>query len=299
MSMELVLDTSGEEILLYFDIDSEGLDAQTFGNALLSFDELYRAINGILNPGVEVQIDFIRSDRGSIRAILRSFKRDTQTFLDHPFLYIIFPFLLALLANAVTSNDVKVIINDDSYIVEHGDKQIVLPRTAEEKAKRIDRDPSVRRSVRNFFSVIESDKNVRGIDFRSPVEPEKPVIPIERDKFASLRDLSEISEPELPKEKEETYFRQKVIVVTAVLEKSKRKWQFLWQGQKIWADIHDDSFFEKLKLHEYEFGQGDSLVVDLVAAQELNEFVHAYENKRYFVSKVYSHSKGPKQPSML
>jgi hypothetical protein len=299
MSMELVLDTSGEEIVLYFDIESEGLDAQTFGNALLSFDELYRAINEILNPGVEVEIDFIRSDRGSIRAVLRSFKRDTKTLLDHPLLYIIFPFLLAILASAVTSNDVKIIVNDDSYIVEHGNKQIVLPREAEDKAKRVERDPSVRRSVRNFFSVVESDPNVRGVDFRSPTVPDEPVIPIEREKFASLRDLSEVTEPDLPKEKEETYFRQKVVVVTAVLEKSKRKWQFLWNGQKVWADIHDDNFFEKLTLHEYEFGQGDSLVVDLVAAQVLNEFVKAYETKSYYIEKVHSHSKGPKQPSML
>jgi hypothetical protein len=89
-------------------------------------------------------------------------------------------------------------------------------------------------------------------------------------------------------------------VVTAVLEKSTtRKWQFLWNGVKIRADIHDTDFFEKLALHEYEFGQGDSLVIDLVAEQELNEFLHAYETKSYHVMKVHSHTRGPKQPSML
>src|SRR6185437_7075084 len=72
MSMDIAVESDGEEIVLYFNIDADGVDAQTFGNALISFDGLYRAINGVLNPGVEVQIEFIRSDQGSIRAILRS-----------------------------------------------------------------------------------------------------------------------------------------------------------------------------------------------------------------------------------
>jgi hypothetical protein len=45
-----------------------------FGNALISFDELYRAIHFIVNPGVEIEIEFIRSDQGSIRAVLKSVK---------------------------------------------------------------------------------------------------------------------------------------------------------------------------------------------------------------------------------
>jgi len=58
--MDIAIESSDEEIVLYFKIDAEGVDAQTFGNALISFDELYRAINGILNPGVEVEIELIR-----------------------------------------------------------------------------------------------------------------------------------------------------------------------------------------------------------------------------------------------
>jgi hypothetical protein len=307
MSMDVAVRFEGEEIVLYFSIDAQGVEAQTFGNALISFDGLYRAINGVLNPGLEIEIEFIRSDQGSIRAILRSFKKDTKTLLEHPFLYIVYPFLIAIVANYVTSltsPDVKVNVSinttDDNYIVQAGRQQIVLPRDAAEKAQKAERDPSVRRSVRNFFAVVESDPNINGVDFRSPSAPDQPVIPIERDKFHALRDLPEIVEPELPKYRQETHLRQHVVVVTAVLEASTtRKWQFLWNGLKIRAAIHDADFFEKLALHEYEFGQGDSLVIDLVAEQELNEFVRAYETKGYHVIKVHSHTRGPKQLPML
>ena len=49
MSMDVAIEFDSEEIVLYFSIDAEGVDAQTFGNALISFDNLYRTINGILN----------------------------------------------------------------------------------------------------------------------------------------------------------------------------------------------------------------------------------------------------------
>ncbi len=37
MSMDFAVESDGEEIVLYFSIDAEGVDAQTFGNALISF----------------------------------------------------------------------------------------------------------------------------------------------------------------------------------------------------------------------------------------------------------------------
>lgn len=314
MSMDIAVESDGEEIILYFNVNAEGVGAQTFGNALISFDGLYRAINGVLNPGLEIEIEFIRSDQGSIRAVLRSFKKDTQTLLGQPFLYVVYPFLISIIVAYLTAQDVKIVVNDDSYVVRSGYQEIVLPRDAahkhedtehkptdvNHKVAEVRQNPSVRRSVRDFFAVVESDPNINAVDFRSPHTPDQAVMPIERDNFATLRDLPEIVESDLPKHKQETHPRQRVVVVTAVLERStKRKWQFLWNGLKIWADIHDTDFFEKLLLHEYEFGQGDSLVIDLVAEQELNEFVHAYETKSYHVVKVHSHRRGPKQLSML
>jgi hypothetical protein len=300
MSADVVLeDASDEEILLYFKIDGDGLDAQTFGNALLSFDELYRAIDAIANPGREIEVDFIRSDQGSIRAVIRVFTKDTKTLLRSPITLVILPFLLGFLVNKITSDSVIIVVSDSSYIVEHGTEKIILPKDSAKIVERLDRDPAVRRTVRKFFNVVESDSSVREVDFRLAKAPDKPVLPISRDQFVSLRDLPEIELPELPKKREEPYNHVAVVVLTAVLEKSKRKWQFLWNGHKIAADIRDDSFFSKLANHEYEFGQGDSLIVDLIAQQELNDLVGAYENKSFYIAKVYKHSKGPKQEPLL
>lgn len=299
------IEMNGEEIVLYFDVEQSGIDAQTFGNSLIAFDELYRAINSILNPGLEVDIDFIRSEEGSIRAILKSARADTKTMLEAPFLYIIYPFLLAVFVNYLTSDSVKIIVDNESYIVEKGGERIVLPKNpqvspkeAEKKIQKIEKDVTVRRSAKKLISVVDSDTNIKSIDFRSARFPRRPVLPIDRDKFPIIHGLPDLVLTSPPKQREERHYKQNVVVVTAVLERSARRWQFLWNATRVSADIQDDGFFSKLASHEYEFGQGDILVVDLVIDQELNDIVGAYENKAYHVEKVHSHRKGPKQASL-
>jgi hypothetical protein len=293
------LDAEAEEILLYFDIEGAGLDTQTFAHSLLSFDELYRAINNVANPDRDVEVEFVRSDQGSLRAIIRVFTRDGQSLIKAPITLLILPFLLGIIVNKITSDDINIIINEDSYVVEKGHEKIVLPKSKKPLEDLVEKDPAVRRTLRKFFSVVESDPNIKSIDFRVPREPNLPIIPIPRDQFVALRDLPEIVDDELPKSREQPYIRVPVVVVAAVLVKTKRKWEFLWSGHKISAEIRDDSFFEKLANHEYEFGQGDVLLVDLIAKQELNPSIKAYENKAFYISKVHKHTKGPRQAPLL
>jgi hypothetical protein len=208
---------------------------------------------------------------------------------------IVLPFLINILSSWLSDSSVKIVVNETSYVVERGSERIVLPRDAADKAKKVEESPQVRQSVRNFFAVVEADPNVRSVDFRSGALPDIPVIPIERERFAILRELPDVVPLDLPKTRTQPHPLQQVVVLKAVLEKSKSKWQFLWNGQRISADITDESFFAKLANHEYEFGQGDTLIIDLLADQELNEIVGAYENKRFHVTRVHSHTKGPKQ----
>src|ERR1700761_3529546 len=130
MSTEFTLDSSDEEILLNFEIAGEGLDTQTFANSLLAFDELYRAINTVANPGREIEIDFIRSDVGSIRAVIRVFQKDTQTLLRSPITLLILPILIAVVVTKLMSDPVSIVVTDDSYVVQQGSEKIILPKSA-------------------------------------------------------------------------------------------------------------------------------------------------------------------------
>lgn len=288
-----------EEILLYFDIESFGLDAQSFAYALLAFDELYRAIDDVANPGRDIGVEFVRSDQGSLRAVIRVLTKDSKGLLKAPISLMILPFLLGILVNKITSDDINIIVGDEHYVVEKGSQKIVLPKSEKPLADKVERDPAVRRTLRKFFSVVESEPDIKSVDFRVPQSPDLPIMPIKREKFASLRDLPEIVDEALPRFREQPNARVSVVVVAAVLAKTKRKWEFLWNGNKISAEIRDDSFYEKLANHEYEFGQGDALLVDLVAKQELNSLIKAYENKSFYISKVHKHTKGMRQAKLI
>jgi hypothetical protein len=296
-SMDVTFDTNGEEIVIYFQTAhyAPGIDAQAFGHALVAFDALYRSISSILNPGIVLEIEFVRSDQGSVKAVLKAIKKDVTGLVKAPVSLIVLPFLINILSSWLSDSSVRILVSDTSYVVERGSEQIVLPREAADKAKKVEESPQVRETVRNFFTAVEADPNVRSVDFRSGASPDLPVIPIERERFAILRELPNVVPSVLPKIRTQPFQLQQVVVLKAVLERSKSKWQFLWNGQRISADITDDSFFAKLANHEYEFGQGDLLTVDLLADQELNEIVGAYENRRFHVTRVYSHTKGPKQ----
>lgn len=299
MSETAFPEADAEEILLYFDIGSYGLDAQSFAYALLAFDELYRAIDDVANPGRDIEVEFVRSDQGSLRAVIRVVTKDSKNLLKAPISLMILPFLLGILVNKITSDEIRIVVSDEYYVVEKGGEKIVLPKSAKPLEDKVEEDPAVRRTLSKFFSVVESEPNIKSVDFRVPQSPDFPIVPIQREKFASLRDLPEIVDEALPKFREQQHARVSVVVVTAILAKTKRKWEFLWSGNKISAEIRDDSFFEKLANHEYEFGQGDALQVDLVAKQELNFAIKAYENKSFYISKVHKHTKGLRQPALL
>lgn len=297
--MQFEFDERTEQLILHFDTEFPEIDAQTFANAIIAFDELLRAINGVANPGWDIEIDFTHAESGSIRTFFKIVKKDAKTLAKSPLALILFPFLLNILSNWVSSDPVNIIVYSDSYVVQKGDERIVLPKSSAQVAQRIEASPQVRQKTKNLIAVCEADSNVRSLDIRSTRSPNTPIVPIPRDRFGIIRDLPEIASEALPSNRQLPHIKQKVVVVTAHLERSARKWKFIWNGQKINADIQDVSFFDKLASHEYEFGQGDILTVDMVVDQELNDLVGAYENKGYHITKVHRHQRGPKQGELF
>ena len=85
----------------------------------------------------------------------------------------------------------------------------------------------------------------------------------------------------------------------AILVRSARKWQFVWNGIKISAAISDESFYESLARHEYEFGKGDIIDETLRIFQRKDDETGVYINTRYEVIKVHRRIPGPRQDSLF
>ncbi|ODU93976.1 MAG: hypothetical protein ABT18_06445 [Rhodanobacter sp. SCN 66-43] len=79
-------------------------------------------------------------------------------------------------------------------------------------------------------------------------------------------------------------------IVKAILDKSKRKWEFMWRGFKISAPVIDDQFYKDFFAHNITIAPGDVLNVTLHILQQRDEDTGIYRNVGYEVVTVHSHT---------
>lgn len=84
-------------------------------------------------------------------------------------------------------------------------------------------------------------------------------------------------------------------IVKAILERSKRKWEFMWRGIKISAPVTDEKFYIDFFAHDITIAPGDILQVTLHVYQTKDPATGIYRNTGYEVAQVHSHTPRPKQ----
>lgn len=90
----------------------------------------------------------------------------------------------------------------------------------------------------------------------------------------------------------------RLTVVKPVLERSTtRKWEFIWRGTKITANISDKDFISRLD--KQLFGIGTGMQVRLRIFQEFDDAVKAYINKRFEVVTVSDVAPPPESESLF
>tara|TARA_R110001592_G_scaffold7032_3_gene39521 strand:+ start:66022 stop:66480 length:459 start_codon:yes stop_codon:yes gene_type:complete len=80
-----------------------------------------------------------------------------------------------------------------------------------------------------------------------------------------------------------------LFIKRAILERSKRKWEFVWRGFKISAPVLDDHFYSDFFAHKITLAPGDQLEVKLKIYQSKDEDTGIYSNDRYEVTEVMKH----------
>lgn len=118
-----------------------------------------------------------------------------------------------------------------------------------------------------------------------------PSIPIERLRAAALKPI------ELPNVRVVPEIVN-LQILKAILERSKRKWEFMWRGFKISAPITDELFYINFFAHDITIAPGDVLHVTLHVFQELDQRTGVYKNVRYEVVQVHGHIPRIRQPNL-
>jgi hypothetical protein len=104
-------------------------------------------------------------------------------------------------------------------------------------------------------------------------------------------DFSLLAAPddEVEQRKQKFIQERQELSVFKVVSKENYKWEFFYQGSKIYATIEDKDFFKEIERGERAFRSGDKLIVDLEIEQIFNEVVNIFVNDSYHVLRVIEH----------
>lgn len=293
-------------ITVVFSGQPHDIDVYTLSGALTGFADALVEINRLVDPEFALEITIEATEAGSFVARLRLRKLAQSPFVTIPGAILI-GMLTNYLYDLATYEKPVYRLEGDSFVIETSDEIIKLPAAIVDHQSKVGESPEVARSIRKTFDAVEEDGQVEGVrlyPLNATVEVARPLIDIPRANFINV-----ISNATRAIEGTRTPFRLEprrtvtrtllertdLVIVKAVLRRSRRKWQFNWKGFDISASIVDPTFFDRLEARQITIAQGDALDVELSIRQALDDGEDVWRNVDFEVVRVYDLVPAPRQ----
>jgi len=286
-----------DEIVLYFGCQGSRINAYTLASALVSFADAAKAANSQINPGYDIEIVVEALGNGSFKAKIRALYRSSRNlFSKKRAEAIILGILSALIYDhtIAPNHDVKVEIKDDSVVIVQGEKQIIVPRNVYEATKDLKRDPEVKRAVSSFFRALDQDAAVESIGISTKMDAPPPELQVQRN---NIHDAAMAPEEIVPNSRSVPE-QAEIQILKAILERSKRRWEFSWRGIRISAPVNDANFYDAFFAHRIKIAPGDTLEVKMLIHQVLDPDTGVYTNDDYEIVEVLNHIPRLTQPEL-
>lgn len=274
-------------LTLRFDGQEHQVDVQTFAYSVLNFATVVKETNRKLDGSI-LDINIRAPEKGSLIVnLITTASTTTQTLLDgHAMayaadlvttvggLYGLHKFINGRKGPNVTRVDqsVKIQLEDGATMTVAENVYNIYVQT-----------PAIPTAISQNFSALCEDPAVASFQVS---EAGKEIISVDKSDFDRLA----------IKEQMEMDNTRKIIeaadlhIYKVVFEKTDRKWEFYYRGNKISASIADEDFYKKIDAGE-AFSKGDQLKVELQVTQILDESIGTFVNHSYRVMKVTEHIK--------
>jgi hypothetical protein len=296
-------DFSDDSFVIHFGGDRRGMDATTFAHALTGFTEALRSINRELEPGYDLDVIIEAVGPGSFRARLRAVKKSAGNLFTATAAVglaggITVNILSSLIYDKMFPDDPpKITVNVDGVTVEHSGTTIIISKEVFEAKKKVEKSAPVKRHIAETLEAVNRDPHVTSLGITRKLDDPLPEFDIPRTLFPTI--IAATRPPEDTKDRTIEVEAQ-LTVKTAILERSRRKWEFYWNGITIPAPIADPTFFDRLIALEISLQHGDTFSSILRIRQVRDELTGAWKNKSYEVRKVFDviHRRG-EQPGIL
>lgn len=283
-----------DEIVLHFGGERKKINAYTLATSLVSLSDAIKEANAIINPGYEIEILVEAFGEGSFRAKVKTVygalnNLFTATRVEAVAIGIVTSFIYQ--HTLAPESEINVIVDDAQVIIKQGNKTIIVPKVIYDAQKEVEKSEKFRKSVSKSIQAVEKDKHIASFGFTRNIDDKYPDIEIPRNRFGLLTSPIEIEEPH----REITEVAE-LQIKRAILERSKRKWEFIWRGIKISAPVTDTQFYNDFFAHEITVAPGDYLNAILTISQVRDEDTGIYTNSKYEVKQVNKHI--PRKPQI-
>jgi hypothetical protein len=294
---------SDDRFVIHFGGERGGMDATTFAQALTGFTEALRSINRALEPGYDLDVIIEAVGPGSFRAQLRAVRRSAENLFSAKTTgFVAGNIALGVFTNLVydkmfPDDPPAIHVTVDGVKVEHKGTTIIVSKDVFEAKKKVENNPTVKRHIAETLEAVDRDPLVTSLGITKSLDDPEPAFEIPRALFPNI--VRATRPPEGVKDRT-TEVEAQLTVKTAILERSKRKWEFYWNGHVIWAPIDDRTFFDRLLALQISLQHGDTFNSILRIRQVRDEMTGAWKNKSYEVLKVFDvvHRRG-QQPGMF
>lgn len=287
-----------DQIVIHFGSKLNRINAYTLATALSNLADAARTANDCINPGYDIEIVVESLKDGSFKAILRSiFHEASNLFSKQALCTIVFGVISNYIYQHTLGSDssARISVTETEVIIEHENKTIIVPRAIHDKSIELEKSNQFKNSIRRTVEAIELDDEITGIGFTKNINDKKPQIFIPKEKLFLLKTENTTNDPDV----REIVEVSEIQILRAILENTKRKWQFIWGGVKISAPILDGSFFQKFNDHQITIAPGDRLRVKIKIKQRKTALGSMYINESYEIIEVLGHIPQIRPTSLL
>lgn len=286
-----------DSFVIHFGGEFTRINAYTLATTLINISDAAKAANLRINPGYDVEIVVEALGSGSFKTKVRAIQKAAKNLFSVTAAQnIIWGIVASYIAQVAFAPDINVIVNvsDKEVVIQQGETRIIVPRSIHDSLREVEKSIQFKRAITQAIRSVEDDPQVSSFGFANSMDQQRPSIEIPREKFsfvsqAALQDESETRD---------VIENAELEILRAILEKSRRRWEFSWNGVRIAAPVIDDKFYVDFFAHKLTVAPVDSLKVKLRLHQRKAE-IGVFINDFYEVVEVIEHIPRPRQTSII
>lgn len=273
---------------IHYEGQLQQIDVEILIASLLNLAEVTRTVAADVAGDAPIQVKATAPERGSFVIDLEMIRKTGELLAGSvgPQIPTIVRMILDILhiKQLLKGEQPDSVVTDgDTVIIVKGDAHLEISRNVytyhTEK-------PNVDAGLSRIFERMVENPEIESVSIEAPNIGK---FQAENKDFAAMARHSEVA-PDTGK----VTVSAELVVTKLVFERG-RRWEFVYQGNKISAVIEDDAFWSQVDSRAERFAKGDRLEVTLEISRVYDEMANCWLNKSYKVLSVKGHHLGPDQ----